>query len=195
MTIRRTALIAAPAALALAAFAMPASAQDHQPPSWYGGGFGSAVMPDDYDDGWGLGAFGGYHFGNNFRAEGEFGWQKNDLDAGSGDNELFYGMASGYYDFDVGRPFLPYVGAGVGYGWFWFDGTPSGFAAVDDSDSTALYHLSAGVSYELSPQTTLFGGYRWLSAFDDPSFTDAAGNTFESDYDAHIVQVGVRFGF
>jgi len=194
--IRRTGLIAGPAVLALAALAMPASAQNYQSPSWYGGGSASAVYPDDYDRGWGLGGFAGYHFGNNFRAEAELGWNWNDLDAGSGDAELFYGMVSGYYDFDVGQPFMPYIGAGIGYGWLELDGTPLGFGAIDNDDSTSLYHLSAGVSYELSPQTTLFGGYRWLSNLgSDPRFTDAAGRTFSTDYDAHIIQAGLRFGF
>ncbi|MBM3561270.1 MAG: porin family protein, partial [Alphaproteobacteria bacterium] len=161
--IRRTGLFAAPALIGLA-LATPAVAQDYQPPSWYGGGADSAVFADDYDTGWGLNGFGGYKFGNGFRAEGELGWQTNDLDNGSGDTDLWYGMASAYYDFEVGQPLTPYLGAGLGYGWLDYDGTPGGpFASVNDDDGVGLYHLSAGVSYELNEQTTIFGGHRWLS--------------------------------
>jgi len=193
MSAARALCAALPMALVLAA--TTARAQEYDPNAWYGGATGAAVFADDYDTGWGLNGFAGYDFGNGFRGEGELGWQIHDFDAGSGDSDLWYGMASGYYDFAIDQPFTPYIGAGLGYGWLDLDGTPAGFAGISDDDDVWLYHLTAGVSYALSAQTTIFGAYRWMSTFDEPSFTDAAGRTFEQDYDASIIQAGVRFAF
>jgi opacity protein-like surface antigen len=199
--LRARSLVAATAVgLAIGGFAMSASAQNAQPPSWYGGGSGSAVFLDNesgepsYDTGYGLGVFGGYHFKNGFRTEAELGWQRSDLET-DGQTDLFYGLANGYYDFDIGSRFVPYLGAGVGYGSINLDGTPSGLASVDDSDEVPLWQVSAGASYLLSDRMSLFGGYRYLSSFEDPSFTDSAGTTFDASYDAHIVQAGLRYNF
>lgn len=196
----RTLLAAAAASMAVGGMALSASAQTAPKPTWYGGGSGAAVFLDEksgqtgYDTGFGLGAFGGYQFGNGFRTEAELGWQRNKLET-DGKTNLYYGMANGYYDFDIGSRLVPYVGAGVGYGQIKLDGTPTGFASIKDSDDVPLWQLSAGLSYTLSEQASLFGGYRYLSTMENPSFTDATGASYQSNYNAHVVQAGLRYNF
>ena len=201
----RAALVALPFVMS-AGIAATASADEA---SWYAGGQGSAVFQDDadanggvtftneYNTGYGLGGFMGYEFGNGFRTEAELGYQNSNLDNGDGDSSALYGLASGYYDFDMGQnqPWKPYLGAGIGYADIRMDGTPAGAAAVDDSDMVPVWALSAGVGYDLDPQTTLFAGYRYLAAFEDPDMTNAAGQGFELDYATHNVEAGVRYKF
>lgn len=200
-SLRASTLIAAVTfGLVVGGYTLSASAQSSQAPSWYGGGTGAASFLSDsgqsiYDSGWGLSGLAGYDFGNGFRAEGELGWLTNDIKNGTGDTDLFYGMASGYYDFSTGSPMVPYIGGGLGYGSISMDTQPNGFPAVDDSDGVGLWHISAGLGYQLSPRTTLFGGYRYLSTLDQPRFNNAAGQTFDNDYDNHILLAGMRFGF
>lgn len=194
----RSALLAATLATATLALAPAAGAQDV--PHWYAGGTIAPVWLErgfatDYDRGLGLSGFVGHAFGNGLRAEGELGWQKNDFSNGSGDARLFYGMASGFYDFAVDGPFVPYIGGGIGVGETYLEGTPGAFARVDDSDTSWLWHLSAGGSFKLTNETSLFGGYRYLSTFSDPSYTNTAGQAFTSSYDSHLVQAGIRIGF
>ena len=203
MPLQRSTGLAASAALGLAltvpgAFGT-AAAQDASPP-WYVGLTGEAVFLEDsgqtdYETGYGIGGIFGYEFGNGVRAEGELGYRDNDFDGPDGDTTALYGMASGYYDFDLDLPVTPYVGAGLGYADVTMDGTlPGGFGAIDDSDGVLAYQLAAGVTYDMSEQISLFAGYRWL-ATEDAELTTAAGRTFESEYQSHNFQVGARFRF
>jgi len=196
--------VAVAAAIATQAFATQAFSEE---PAWYAGGQGSAVFQDDadangtanfgtsYDTGYGLGGIMGYDFSNGFRTEAELGYQNSDIDNGDGDNSALYGLASGYYDFDLGQSWKPYLGAGVGYANVRMDGTPGTNPAVDDSDNVPVWALAAGVGYDLNERTTLFAGYRYIAAFDDPNMTNTAGQNFDIDYATHNVQTGVRYKF
>ena len=218
----RAALVALPFVMA-AAVATSASAQetydatqgtwdsDHASSahdrSWYVGGQGSAVFQRDsdadgavnfsteYDTGYGLGGIVGYDFANGFRAEAELGYQNSDIDNGGGHDSALFGLVSGYYDFDLGQSWKPYLGGGVGYADVNMDGTPAGTFAVDDSDEVPIWALAAGVGYDLNPRTTLFAGYRYIAAIEEPSFTNSAGQSFDLDYSTHNVQAGVRYKF
>jgi outer membrane protein OmpA-like peptidoglycan-associated protein len=64
----------------------------------------------------------GWGFGNGFRVEVEGNYRHtqsklgNDVPSGAGSNQTFGAMANGFYDFDVGLPYLfPYIGVGGGY--------------------------------------------------------------------------------
>ena len=72
----------------------------------------------------------GYGFGNGFRVEigpnifynpykrfslTSFPYQGGNLNTGHGAQFKYGPMVSGFYDFDVGLPIIPYVGVGVGY--------------------------------------------------------------------------------
>lgn len=202
----RTALVALPFVVTAAA-ATAASADDA---SWYTGGQGSAVFQNDadadgavtfsnnYNVGYGLGGLMGYEFGNGFRTEAELGYQHSNLDSGGdGSNSALFGLASGYYDFDMGthNPWKPYLGGGVGYADIRMDGTPGAAPSVDDSDQVPVYALAAGIGYDLDQQTTLFAGYRYIAAIEDPSMTNSAGQGFDLDYGTHNAQVGMRYKF
>lgn len=199
----RAALAALPFMIATAV-ATSAWAEDA---SWYAGGQGSAVFQDDadasggatfstgYDTGYGLGGIVGYDFANGFRTEAELGYQNSDLDNGEGHNSALYGLASGYYDFDLGQSWKPYLGGGVGYADVRLNGTPGANPSIDDSDEVPVWALAAGVGYDLNERTTLFAGYRYLAAFEDPDMTNSAGQSFDIDYATHNAQVGVRYKF
>jgi OOP family OmpA-OmpF porin len=74
---------------------------------------GNGLNQDDYDVGPAGNLYVGYGFGNGFRTDLEASIRENSHDGNN--HQTTYGlMANGYYDFDFGSPFVPYIGAGVG---------------------------------------------------------------------------------
>jgi outer membrane protein OmpA-like peptidoglycan-associated protein len=134
----------------------------------------------------------GYGFGNGFRVELDGDYIRNtrksaDLsvayDFGNGDSgdqdagrirapggEDKYGpMANILYDFSVGLPVYPYVGAGVGYQWVKLDSdfkVPGfgGFLTTGGTKGSFAYDVIAGLSYPLPmmPQLSLTAEYRFM---------------------------------
>lgn len=120
--------------------------------------------------GLGLGLGFGYDFGNSMRIEGEYAYQKNDLDelkmsyAGmsmgmglDGDTTSSAFLVNGYYDFANTSSITPFISAGIGY-------------AVNDT-------------------LTLDAKYRYFATSD----LDFDGATV--DYSNHNFYVGIRLGF
>lgn len=104
-------------------------------------------------------------------------------------------MANGYYDFDIGGPFRPYVGAGVGVGMVGVDYSPSDVPIVDDDDTVFAYQAMLGASYEVSADMELFAQYRYRATNDvetDVSLFDA---TLDIENRASLVEAGLRFRF
>jgi outer membrane protein OmpA-like peptidoglycan-associated protein len=136
----------------------------------------------------------GYGFGNGFRIElgGDFirnTFHHSDLSAGAtgsltfpdgdapvyGGEEKYGPMVNAYYDFSVGLPVFPYIGAGVGYQWvklnrdYHFvnsiDFVPlPGGAEVGGTEGSFAYDIIAGLSYPLPtlPQLSLTAEYRFM---------------------------------
>jgi OmpA-OmpF porin, OOP family len=151
----------------------------------------------------------GYGFGNGFRAEleGNYindGFDKMRIDGanrGSNGHEARYGMfANGYYDFNVGLPWLfPYVGAGIGWQNVAFNGLNAGGYSFDKTQSALAYQGIAGVSFPIHavPGLSATLEYRFVALADsrkyDGSFNgQPASMKVGSEYNNEI-NVGLRY--
>ena len=101
----------------------------------------------------------GYGFGNGFRVELEGDYYSNNFSktkgvtqtVTSGKNENYGVFANGFYDFDVGLPYLfPYLGAGVGYQTAYFNGyntnTSAGSIFLNKTRGAFAYQGIAGLA-------------------------------------------------
>ena len=168
------------------------------------------TVTTDYDDGLAVRAAYGYQFAS-FRAEIELAKYVNDveshslgganLDGPTGEASALTLMVNGYIDFDTGSgsALTPYIGLGIGNADLDFSGY--GVNAIpnvlDDDDSVLAYQLMLGGSYALSPSTSLYGEYRYLTADDASVQTSFETGGVETgiDYDANILQFGINFNF
>jgi len=152
----------------------------------------------------------GKELGNGFRAEGEIGYRQIEMGHGTvyapggtgiasgpagGDAHALSFMGNGYYDFQTGTRFVPYVGAGIGFADVTMSGVSiNGVPATNDSDLAFAYQGMAGVGYQLTDNGTIYTGYRYF-AVDDPTFDDTTGEKFHSELATHNLEVGYRLTF
>jgi OOP family OmpA-OmpF porin len=104
----------------------------------------------------------GYGFGDGFRVEVGGNFYRNtitkidrndgtQIQAG-GIQNTFGVMGNAYYDFDVGWPIFPYVGAGIGYQWLQYQkNTINGNVRVSGSQGSFAYQLIGGIAYPIAP--------------------------------------------
>lgn len=145
-------------------------------------------------------AFGGRWLGN-MRTELEVSYRDADVEnisagggsaSADGNLETWAFLINGYYDFNPWGRFTPYIGAGIGAAHHRADVDAVGGLGVtggDDSDTVFAYSATAGAATAIAEQTDLTVDYRYLGS-SDPDF-----GGFETDYDAHEVRVGLKFGF
>ena len=179
----------------------------------------SITFDTEFDTGFGLhGAIG--HSWDAFRLEGEVSYRKNDLDTlevtnvtlagigsfttaaafdADGDVSALGFMANGWYDFDTGSPWKPFVGGGLGMARISLNDASATVLGVsvplaDDDDWVFAYQVGAGIGYEVTPTTVVSLGYRFF-ATSDPDFTDPTGIPFDAEYQSHNIEIGVRFSF
>ena len=140
----------------------------------------------------GLNGHAGAAFGE-IRAEGEItynavgGYFTDDV------NALAF-MANGYYDFDTGSRWKPYVGAGIGVSRAHL--REKGFSAgnqVEGDDTVFAFQAMAGVGFEIIPSTTIFAGYKYFGT-SEISVTDANG-TARENINFHSIEFGFRYAF
>jgi outer membrane protein OmpA-like peptidoglycan-associated protein len=100
----------------------------------------------------------GYGFGDGFRVELEGDYYQNNFSktngvaqvATSGKEEKYGVFVNGYYDFDVGLPYLfPYLGAGVGYQISDFNNYNSGSVFINKSRGALAYQGIAGLAFPI----------------------------------------------
>jgi len=190
--------------------------------------FGSGKT--SFDTGWLVGGNIGYELGNGLRGEVEVSYMQagNDKVKGrygevydvDGDGELFLGrgsvkaggdlsatfvLANLWYDFDMGTPFRPYIGGGVGVAFVDQNLKVFGAKLIDDSTTAFAFQAGAGFKWALSDAIDLDLGYRFKGALDAKLkdrgyYTDGvyeAGYTSNSKDDlfVHTVQAGLTFHF
>jgi outer membrane autotransporter protein len=103
-------------------------------------------------------------------------------------------MGNVFYDFDLGSPFTPYAGGGIGLAKHSANKVSiSGTTIVNDDSVDFAYQFAAGTRYAISPQAALFLEYRYFGTA-APKFLDITGATINSEYRTHSVLVGLRFG-
>ncbi len=184
---------------------------------------GGITLTSEFEPGFGLAGAGGYKFSNGIRLEGELGYRRNALDrlvvtndGGVGvalgvgslnglsldaDDEVsaLSFMVNGFYDFDLGSGWMPYVGGGVGLALVDAEASVLGVTVVDDDDTVFAYQIGAGIGYVASTSQPLEEyvvtlDYRYFATA-DPSLTDAAGGAFDSEFSGHYFGVGMRFQY
>ncbi len=143
----------------------------------------------------------GWGFGNGLRVEADLDYRDSRVDkAGSfgkagGDADALTGLVTGYYDFDLGLPVTPYLGAGIGAGRYGYNGVRFlGTNKVNDRDAMFSYQGAAGINYPLNDVLKLDLGYRYLGTTEG-SFHDQTGASHKASYSDHTVLVGLRFEF
>jgi len=178
-------------------------------------GAGLAIT-SEYDIGFGLTGAGGYKFTNGIRVEGEIGYRRNNFDQLSltsgfgsfnglsadadGDVSALSFMVNGYYDFDLGSGWMPYVGGGVGLALIDAEASVSVLGTiVDDDDTVFAYQIGAGIGYVAGRSNALEQyvvtlDYRYFATA-DPSLTLVNGASFDSEYSSHYFGVGMRFQY
>jgi opacity protein-like surface antigen len=182
-------------AAVVAATAFSATAAAAQDANWYVQGAAGANFQSEVngrpsakgDTGWTVSGAAGREFGDGFRAEGEVLYMDADgKHAGSGDLKTIAGMLNGYYDFNRGGAWQPFVGAGVGFAQVKADGGPS-----DGDDTGFAYQLKAGVAHPFNDRLTGEVAYRYFGV-NGLEFGRGAGR-LDGDFTAQAVTVGLRY--
>lgn len=103
-------------------------------------------------------------------------------------------MVNGYYDFDTGTAFTPYVGLGLGSAYI--DSSYENNLGVEADKSVLTYAVSggAGCGYALTDHVTLDLGYRYLKT-GDAELDDDNGNEASGSPSAHEITLGLRYDF
>ena len=109
----------------------------------------------------------------------------------SGNDQTILAMANVYYDFSSLYSLIePYIGGGVGYGWFQarLNSTgPSTAVAFKPNNSAVAYQGMAGVTFNFAENYALNLNYRYVGSSHLGSF----GKMFQ----AHIANLGATYRF
>jgi opacity protein-like surface antigen len=150
----------------------------------------------------------GYSFGLAFgnimepvRLEGEVSYRHNEFESVDGifipsgyfiETSQQNFMFNGYYDFNSGSSFKPYLTAGAGFSRVEAD---VNWVPINDEfdDTLFAYQIGAGVGYVIREIMTLDFSYRFLSAA-YPEFS-YPGGTVEAEIFSHKLTVGVHMAF
>ena len=171
------------------------------------GRVGGASFTQRWDDGFNVGARAGYELGP-LRFEEEFNYKSNQLRSLSfapgsipvqGQRNAYAAMTNVIYDFTLGWPVTPHLGAGVGAVEL-HDAisrkAPAVPATISSSSQWVFgYQGIAGIRYNINPALAFDLDYRYL-ATEDPTFKTATGAKYRSAYSTHniVASLSVRFG-
>ncbi len=163
-----------------------------------------------FDNGYNVSIFGGYNYGvvgnGSVRTELELSWRESEVKKHkSGGSNLGNpkgkmteraGFINAYYDFDgSGSAWVPYVGAGVGYGQVDFkDYGAAGITVLDDSKNLWGYQAIAGIGYQFNPQTRVFVDYRYRG-YQEAKLKTEAGNSTKITPNSNSLNLGLLFSF
>lgn len=124
----------------------------------------------------------GFDYGENWRAEGELSYRTNEEDNSSGDSiDALALMLNGYYDFDLGNAWSPFVGLGIGVAQIEPDG--------GDDDTAFAYQGLLGLGYAVNERWSVDATYRYFRS-DDLEF-----GVNEVDYEHQAITIGARYKF
>jgi opacity protein-like surface antigen len=86
------------------------------------------------------------------------------VDSGIGKQQSYGVFLNGFYDFNSGGSFQPYVGGGIGGQKVKFDYRPSDIDVGQGSDTNFAWQLMAGATYKIGPGMEIFGQYNYRDA-------------------------------
>ncbi|AWU97673.1 hypothetical protein DM194_25600 (plasmid) [Azospirillum ramasamyi] len=141
----------------------------------------------------------GYATAMGLRAELEAAWRwRNGVDSTSSATPALNGLGgkiSSYafmgnllYDFDIGLPVTPYIGAGAGIA-----GVKQTLNGVSDRDWVFAYQGIIGASYAINDNVALTLDYRYFATV-DPKF-ELGPVTSKGEYRNHTILAGLRYTF
>ena len=102
---------------------------------------------------------------------------------------------NGYYDFNQGGAFQPYLGAGIGYSDVDVTYEPSGITVIDDSEGKFGYQLKAGATYKLQNQWEVFGEYAYRATEDIELDNQLFPGSLDIENTQNVFSIGVRYTF
>lgn len=199
---------------------MAFSCGDHAQAQWYLGGeagwsnltdqtdnvSGAPAIHKSFDSGYALGVRGGYQLGP-WRFEEEYIYHNNSLDSlsvggvnipgASGSRDSHAIMTNVLYDFNLGWPVTPHIGAGIGAVDVLENAKAPGIGAIaNDNDWVLGYQAIGGVAYNINPNLSLEVDYRYL-ATSDPTFHFAAapGVNYKTSYSTHNILASLVYHF
>lgn len=201
------------ACCALATLAQPASAEQPTTGPYVSFGGGAQWLRNSkttappvsttyrFNTGWAAVGALGYGLGNGFRVESEIGYRQSDVNkantgAASGKAKAYHLMVNGLYDFNLGWPVTPYVGAGVGVARVNFDSVtvPLAGRTIDDTATTFAYQGIAGVAYAITQNLKFDVSYRYFGT-SNPYLKDSAHVDERAQYRDHTVLAALRWEF
>jgi opacity protein-like surface antigen len=165
---------------------------------------GSGVeFTSDFDAGFAISGAAGYRFDRHLRAEVEAGYQEAEIGdliiPGVGDVSGDWSVAvvttlvNVIYDIDYWDALaVPYVGAGLGFGYAMLDSKPGAALQIDASSSEFAWNALAGVRFRVF-NTRLSLGYRYLGTT-NLDFSDS-GVRVASEFSSHQIVLGIGYEF
>ena len=167
---------------------------------------GGSAVRTKYDEGYAAGARMGYEMGP-WRFEEEYTYRHNGLDklsvAGAtvpgttGSRQSHAIMSNLIYDFNLGWPVTPHLGAGIGA----VDvidrarRTAAPSFKLSDDDWQFGYQAIAGVRYNLTPNLALDLDYRYLATTDANFRVPGTTIRYKSGYDTHNLMASLVYRF
>jgi opacity protein-like surface antigen len=142
------------------------------------------------------------------RGELELGYSSSDVDshtvggtkftgnAAFGSTNMTYGLASLYYDFNIGSIVKPFIGAGGGIADVDFDnhGVSATGTVLSSNETAYAYHLTAGANVEITQDLNFELAYRYLGTT-GAELTSVNGTKTEVDTGDHQIMFGLRRSF
>jgi outer membrane protein OmpA-like peptidoglycan-associated protein len=170
-------------------------------------GGGLPTLHKNFDSGYALGVRGGYQMGP-WRFEEEYIYHNNDLDrlstggttipGASGTRASHAIMTNVLYDFNLGWPVTPHIGAGIGAVDVVENAKVAGIGALANTDDWQFgYQGIVGATYNINPALSVDLDYRYL-ATTDPNFKYAAnvgGGGYRSSYATHNILASLIYHF
>lgn len=117
------------------------------------------------------------------------------LAVGEGEIEQYGAFLNGYYDFNKGGRFRPYVGVGVGLVDVEVEYNPSGVGIIDGSDTVFGYQGRIGASYTVKGPLDVFTEYTYRATDGVNVQNDLFAGTLEVENDQSLVTAGLRYNF
>jgi opacity protein-like surface antigen len=114
------------------------------------------------------------------------------VDSGIGKQESYGAFLNGFYDFNSGGSFQPYVGAGVGGQRVKFDYRPSDVDVGQGSDTNFAWQLMAGATHKIGPGMEIFGQYNYRDAGSTKMELDLLPADLNAKSKQSILSLGLR---
>ena len=164
---------------------------------------GLPTATSSFDSGFAAGARIGYEQGP-WRFEEEYVYRRNglngisvagiDVPGASGNRQAHAFMTNLLYEFDVGWPVKPHIGAGVGAVYLIDQAAAPGFGRFfDGSDWQLGYQAIGGVRYNVTPSLAVDLDYRYFATTKATFRVPGTTATYRSGYDTHNVMASLVY--